>query len=179
MILTGHQIAREVEQGRIKIDPFDQARCTTNSYDLALGNLVGVYLDEVLDPTREPEVEYREIPPTGYLLEPGDFVLSHTVERFGSDELVPIVHARSGFARLGCFVHCTADLIDLGFYGRSTLQLYATLPIVLRPGTLVAQVSWWTTYGEINQLYTGKYQGADGPLASRSHLDAWAEAARG
>ncbi|MFJ7280611.1 dCTP deaminase domain-containing protein [Kitasatospora sp. NPDC098663] len=179
MILTGPQIAREVEQGRIKIDPFNPRRCTTNSYDLALGSRVGVYLDDILDPTREPKVEYREIPSTGYLLQRGDFVLGHTVERFGSDALVPIVHAKSGFARRGTFVHCTADLIDLGFYGCSTLQLYATLPTVLYPGTLVAQVSWWETFGEIDQLYSGKYQGADGPMPSRSHLDAWAVAARG
>ncbi|MFB8201932.1 dCTP deaminase [Kitasatospora purpeofusca] len=179
MILTGPQIAREVEQGRIRIDPFDPARCTTNSYDLALGSLVGVYLDEVLDPRHEPEVEYREIPSTGYRLERGDFVLGHTVERFGSDALVPIVHAKSGFARRGTFAHCTADLIDLGFYGRSTLQLYATLPTLLYPGMPVAQVSFWQTFGEIDQLYDGKYQGADGPVPSRSHLDAWAVAARG
>ncbi|MFJ1706851.1 dCTP deaminase domain-containing protein [Kitasatospora sp. NPDC088346] len=177
MILTGPEIARQVEQGRITMDPFDPARCTTNSYDLALGHRLLVYLDDVLDPRLPSAHETREIPAAGYLLEAGDFVLAETAERLGSDHYVPLIHAKSGFARLGAFAHVTADLIDLGFHGRSTLQLYATLPVTIFPGMLVAQATFWVPYGEI-ELYTGKYQGADGPLPSRSHLDPWAAAAR-
>ncbi|MFD7645678.1 dCTP deaminase [Kitasatospora sp. NPDC059795] len=180
MILTGHQIAEEAATGRIRITPFDLARCTTNSYDLTLGRRLAVYRPgQVLDPRLEPNVEYREIPDTGHLLEPGAFVLGETAEQLGSDTFVPIMHAKSGFARRGVFAHITADLFDLGFFGHSTLQLYATLPTLLLPGMPLAQVTFWTTYGEITDLYNGKYQGGDGPLPSRSHLDPWAVDARG
>ncbi|RKE21960.1 dCTP deaminase [Streptomyces sp. TLI_171] len=180
MILTGAQIAQEVTAGRIRITPFDPARCTTNSYDLTLGRRLARYRPgQVLDPLHEPEVEYFEIPADGYPMEPGEFVLGETAEQLGSDTFVPLIHAKSGFARCGAFAHVTADLIDLGFFGHSTLQLYATLPVVLVAGMPLAQVTFWTTYGEIADLYAGKYQGGDGPLPSRSHLDAWAVGARG
>ncbi|MDH6140475.1 dCTP deaminase [Kitasatospora sp. GP30] len=170
MILTGPEIAKQVGHGRITVAPFDNTRCTTNSYDLALGRRLALYQDEILDPRREPAYELRDIPDDGYLLAPGDFVLAETAERIGSDHYVPLIHAKSGTARLGLFVHVTADLIDLGFVGRSTLQLYATLPVRIWPGMLIAQVTFWVPYGPI-ELYQGKYQHADGPQVSRSYQD--------
>ncbi|MEY9938574.1 dCTP deaminase [Streptacidiphilus sp. MAP5-3] len=170
MILTGTEISKQVRGGRITVSPFDSARCTTNSYDLALGRRLVVYQEEVLDPRKEPAHEQREIPDEGYLLAPGDFVLAETAEQIGSDHYVPMIHAKSGTARLGLFVHVTADLIDLGFVGQSTLQLYATLPVRIWPGMLIAQVTFWVPYGEI-RLYRGKYQHADGPQISRSYQD--------
>ncbi len=170
MILTGTEICKQVRNGRITVSPFDENRCTTNSYDLALGRRLVVYREEVLDPRKEPAHETREIPDTGCLLAPGDFVLAETAEQIGSEHYVPLIHAKSGTARLGLFVHVTADLIDLGFVGQSTLQLYATLPVRILPGMLIAQVTFWVPYGEI-RLYDGKYQHADGPQISRSYQD--------
>ncbi|MEY9948374.1 dCTP deaminase [Kitasatospora sp. GAS1066B] len=170
MILTGSEIAKQVKQGRITVSPFDDSRCTTNSYDLALGRRLVIYQDEVLDPRRAPAHELRDIPDDGYTLAPGDFLLAETAERIGSDHYVPMIHAKSGTARLGLFVHVTADLIDLGFVGHSTLQLYATLPLRIWPGMLIAQVTFWMPYGQI-ELYQGKYQHADGPQVSRSYQD--------
>ncbi|APU21281.1 dCTP deaminase [Actinoalloteichus sp. GBA129-24] len=170
MILTGQEIANQVDQNRITISPYARSRCTTNSYDLALGRRLVYYTEEVLDPRREPGYEVREIPDEGYVLDQGEFVLAETVERFGSDHYVPEIHAKSGTARLGLFVHVTADLIDLGFVGQSTLQLYATLPVRIWPGMLIAQVTFWVPKGRI-RLYGGKYQHADGPQISRSYED--------
>lgn len=112
----------------------------------------------------------RDIPEDGFSLAAGDFVLAETAERIGSDHYVPLIHAKSGTARLGLFVHVTADLIDLGFVGQSTLQLYATLPVRIWPGMLIAQVTFWRPYGDI-RLYQGKYQHAEGPQVSRSYQD--------
>lgn len=170
MILTGTEIAKQFESGRIHIDPFHQDRCTTNSYDLALGTRLIVYREQVLDPRTEPKYDLLEIPPSGYLMSPGDFVLAESAETLGSDHFVPMIHAKSGVARLGLFVHVTADLIDLGFVGQSTLQLFATLPVQLVPGMLIAQVTFWVPRGPI-RLYEGKYQHASGPQVSRSYQD--------
>ncbi|GAA1579129.1 MULTISPECIES: dCTP deaminase [Streptomyces] len=170
MILTGDEVRQQVDRGRIAISPFDPARCTTNSYDLALGRRVLVYTEEVLDPRRPAAHEIREIPEEGLELSPGEFVLAETAETIGSDHYVPMIHAKSGTARMGLFVHVTADLIDIGFVGQSTLQLYATLPVRIRPGMLIAQVTFWQPAGAI-RLYDGKYQLADGPQPSRTYLD--------
>jgi dCTP deaminase len=71
---------------------------------------------------------------------------------------------------MGLFVHCTADLIDIGSFGNVTFQLYSTLPIKVYPGMLIGQVTFWVPSGDIN-LYSGKYQGSEGPQASKSYID--------
>ena len=54
---------------------------------------------------------------------------STTEEVMGSDRFVPIIHGRSSTARMGLFVHITADLIDIGSYNQWTLQLHAVQPV--------------------------------------------------
>ena len=171
MILTGGEIERQVELGRITIEPFDRTNCSTNSYDLHIGSRFLRYEDDVLDPYVEPNVEVLDVSDDVLRMSAGDFLLGETVERFGSDYYVPLIHGRSSTARLGLFVHVTADLIDIGWRGRSTLQLFSTLAVRITPGQSIAQVSFWVPEGPI-ELYTGKYQGADGPMASRSYRDA-------
>jgi dCTP deaminase len=170
MILSGNKIHEEHEAGRINISPFSASQLTTNSYDLRLGSLFIRYTDEVIDPARVPAHELFEAPSDGLRLAAGDFVLGHSMEVLGSDHYVPIIHARSSIARLGLFVHVTADLIDIGSHGNVTFQLLATLPIHLRPGMKIGQVSFWKPYGDI-KLYEGKYQGSRGPRASECYRD--------
>lgn len=170
MILTGNTIVKEVQAGKIEISPFDELYITTNSYDLALGSKVLRYTSAILDPKIKPEYELIDIPSDGFLMHAGDFLLGHTEEKIGSDYYVPLIHARSGTARSGLFVHLTADLIDIGSHGNLTLQLYATLPVKLYAGMRIAQVSFWVPKGEI-VLYRGKYQGSKGPQPSKTWED--------
>ena len=170
MILTGKQIQKEVEENRIVLSPFNSNQVTTNSYDLRLGKYLIKYEEDILDPKKENKHQMIEIPDSGLLLNKGDFVLASTSETIGSNYYVPLIHAKSGIARMGLFVHITADLIDIGSIGASTLQLYATLPIVIYPYMLVAQVSFWQTLGEI-ELYKGKYGKSQKPQVSQIHKD--------
>jgi dCTP deaminase len=170
MILTGEKIKEEVASGKIEISPFSTDRVTTNSYDLALGETIIRYTSEVIDPREKPEYEELSIPEDGFVLQAGDFVLGHSVERIGSDHYVPLIHGKSGTARMGLFVHVTADLIDIGSHGVSTLQLYATLPVKLYKGMLIAQISFWVPFGDI-VLYKGKYQNSIKPQPSMTYKD--------
>lgn len=170
MILTGQKIKEEVKNGRIDIHPFFLSRVTTNSYDLSLGSTLIKYDDALLDPKKKSKYKEIIIPKEGILLKQGDFVLGHSTERIGSDFYVPIIHGKSGTARMGLFVHVTADLIDIGSHGVSTFQLYATLPVRIYPGMLIAQVSFWKTFGKI-KLYNGKYQNSKGPCPSMTYKD--------
>lgn len=172
MILTGHEIKKNVSLDRIKIEPFNSDQITTNSYDLRLGDKYIMYTSEILDPKTEPEYEICSIPSEGLLLKKGQFILASTVEKIGSNNFVPIIHAKSGTARMGLFVHVTADLIDIGSFGNLTLQLYATLPVKIYPNMLIAQVTFWVPQGEI-KLYEGKYQGSNGPQVSKIYQDRW------
>lgn len=168
MILTGTEIRRQVELGRIQIDPFRPEQCTTNSYDLELGDELVEYLDEVIDPRRPASVRRLQIPADGYVMAADSFLLGHSRERLGSDHFVPIIHGRSTTARIGLFVHVTADLIDIGSHGNVTFQLRSTLSLRLTAGMPLAQVSFWVPRGEIS-LYKGKYQNSSGAVPSRIH----------
>lgn len=171
MILTGDEITKNVRKGGINISPFHDQHVTTNSYDLTLGKSFIRYKDgQILDPYVQPEYDVLEIPKDGLVLQKGDFILASSHETVGSDNYVPIVHAKSGTARMGLFVHVTADLIDIGSHGNITFQLYATLPVKIYEGMLLAQASFWKPKGEII-LYDGKYQGSKGPQASKVYMD--------
>jgi dCTP deaminase len=168
MILTGKKIINEVKNKKIDIFPFNKERATTNSYDLSLGNKIIIFKKGVIDPKREVGYVEKTIPKDGLILKAGEFVLGHSEERIGSDYYVPIIHGKSGTARMGLFVHVTADLIDIGSHGNTTFQLYATLPVRIYPGMLIAQVSFWVPFGDI-VLYKGKYQNSVGPQVSQMH----------
>lgn len=170
MILTGKKIIEEIRNNRIEISPFDKKRVTTNSYDLSLGDTIIRYKAGVIDPKRKTPYEEIKILADGLVLDAGEFVLGHSNERIGSDFYVPMIHGKSGTARMGLFVHVTADLIDIGSHGVTTFQLYATLPVRLCSGILIAQVSFWVPFGDI-VLYKGKYQNSTGPRPSMTYKD--------
>ncbi len=170
MILTGKKIIEEVKSNKITISPFIKKRATTNSYDLSLGETIIRYTSKIIDPKSESSYEIIKIPEEGLVLNAGDFVLGHSNEKIGSDSYVPLIHGKSGTARMGLFVHVTADLIDIGSHGVTTFQLYATLPVRLYPNMLIAQVSFWVPFGKI-ALYKGKYQNSVGPQVSKSWKD--------
>ncbi|OYQ77503.1 dCTP deaminase [Wohlfahrtiimonas chitiniclastica] len=170
MILTGNKINNEVEQGKIVIDPFNETQLSTNSYDIRLGKKYIKYQEEVIDPKKANKYNLCDIPEEGLHMKSGDFILSESKEIIGSKYYVPILHAKSGTARSGLFVHVTADLIDIGSIGNITFQLFATLPIIIYPNMLIGQISFWVPDGEI-ELYNGKYQHSSGPQPSRTFLD--------
>lgn len=170
MILTGNEIYKNVKKGGVKIDPFNTSQITTNSYDLRLGGDLIQYTSKTLDPKKPAKYKVIHIPKSGYIMKPGQFLLGSSLEKIGGTRFVPIIHAKSGIARLGLFVHVTADLIDIGSYGNCTFQLFSTLPIKLHRGMLIGQVSFWVPKGKILK-YHGKYQGSEGPKPSLIHLD--------
>lgn len=170
MILTGPEISRQVSLGRITISPFTQAQVNPNSYNFRLGNTLKYYQSRELDVKHANPVKEVALDEAGYIIQPDRIYLAHTQEVMGSEYYVPIIRARSGVARLGLFVHVTADLIDIGSINQWTLQLHAVQPVRIYPGLLIGQVTFWMPTGEI-ALYEGKYQGSLGPKESLIHLD--------
>lgn len=116
------------------------------------------------------DVETVSIPPEGFVLQPDRIYLGHTEEVMGSDHYVPIIRGRSSTARIGLFVHVTADLIDIGSHNQWTLQLHAVQPLRVHAGMVIGQVTFWTIEGPI-ALYEGKYQGSMGPRESEIYRD--------
>lgn len=171
MILTWNQIKTEYESGKIFISNFQEYYITTNSYDLTLWNQFIRYDEKVLDIKKENKHSFFELSDhKPLMLKKWDFLLWSSKEMIGSDYYVPIIHNKSSIARLGLFIHITADLIDIWSIGAITFQLYATLPVTIYPWMLIAQVSFWKTKWTI-QLYQWKYQNSSGPRPSYSFKD--------
>ncbi|MGI6278643.1 MAG: dCTP deaminase [Patescibacteria group bacterium] len=170
MILTGKKIKEEVKKGKIVIDPFDESKINPNSYDFRLFNKIKIYKERILDVKKVNEAEEVEIPPSGFVLKQDVLYLSCTVEIMGSNFYVPIIRGRSSTARLGIFIHITADLIDIGSINRWTLMMHAVQPVKIYPYMLIGQVTFWVPKGKIT-LYKGKYQGSKKPMSSLAYKD--------
>jgi dCTP deaminase len=170
MILTGKEIYKQVEAGRIKISPFNRDQLNPNSYNFRLGNRIKYYVNNILDPKFKQDVHEVIIDSEGFVLYPDKIYLGHTLETMGSDYYVPMIKGRSSTARLGLFIHVTSDIIDIGSHNQWTLQLHSVHPLRLYPGMLIGQVTFWTVKGEI-ELYKGRYQGTKGPCESLIYQD--------
>jgi dCTP deaminase len=170
MILTAEQIEKEVHAGGITICPFSKVQLSPNSYDFRLGSRCRTYVGDVLDSARENKSFEVEIPGTGLVLEPSKIYLINSEETIGSRLFVPVIRGRSSVGRLGIFIHITADLIDLGSVNQFTLQLHVVQPVVVYPGMLIGQVTFWVPLGDLAS-YEGKYAGSQSPCASLSYMD--------
>jgi len=114
-----------------------------------------------------------------FILHPGEFVLAVTLERVEIPaHLVGRLDGKSSLGRLGLIVHSTAGFVDPGFKGRLTLELtnLANLPIQLYPGMPVSQISFSYLSTPAEKPYgargtKSKYQGQEGPEASRYYLN--------
>ncbi len=174
MILPDHQI-RKLCMGKGLVQPYVSDNVQPASIDVRLGNEFRVFerdatptidLDDPVDITKLVSVADEDY----FLLHPGEFVLGVTMERlYMPDDLVARIEGKSSIGRLGLMVHITAGYIDPGFIGNVTLEMTCMhpLPIMLRPGKLIAQISFHAMESASAYPYKGRYQGDDGPAASR------------
>ena len=184
-VLSDRSIREEIQAGRLVIDPWEERYLQPASVDLRLGREFRVfrnyrlpYIDVKAEMPRLTEQESieDEVP---FILHPGEFVLAVTLERVRvPDDLVGRLDGKSSLGRLGLIVHSTAGFVDPGFQGRLTLELtnVANLPITLYSAMPVSQISFSRLSTPADHPYgaseTGsKYQGQEGPEASRYYLN--------
>jgi dCTP deaminase len=150
-VLSDATIRELIESGRIKIDPFDPSMIQPASVDIRLGNSFRVFHNhriqsiDLADPPRDL-TEHVEIDAEGqFVIHPGEFVLGRTAELLElPDDIVSRIEGKSSIGRLGLVVHATAGFVDPGFRGTLTLEItnFNSVPIVLRPGLPIAQLSF-------------------------------------
>lgn len=170
MILTGPEIQRQVELGKIQIEPFDPEQVNPASYDLRLGESYLHYsMGAHLDAKQDNPTTAGKIPDDGLFLIPGRLYLMHTVEVLHASDLVTIIDGKSSIGRLGIVCHLTAGYGDPGFRGNYTLEVSVVHPVRVYAGMRFCQARFHTVQGELAQ-YEGNYVGetARGPVASRS-----------
>jgi dCTP deaminase len=187
MILSDGSIRREIDNGRLIIDPLEQQQIQPASVDVRLGDEFLVFRNhtcEVIDPFDKPaDLMENVIMADGqaFILHPGEFVLGTTLEAIGlPDDIVARVEGKSSLGRLGLLIHATAGFVDPGWTrGQITLELsnVATLPIKLWPGMKIGQLSFHTLDAPAERPYghpdlNSKYVGQSGPVASQYQKNA-------
>ena len=181
MVLSDRTIKRQLGEGRIEIDPYDEALVQPSSVDVRVDRFFRVFRNSrypYIDVKQEQEelTELVEIDDaTPFILHPGEFVLGSTLERIRlPDDLVARLEGKSSLGRLGLLIHSTAGFIDPGWDGHVTLELsnVANLPITIYFGMKIGQISFVqmtepaeTPYGA--GALGSKYQGQQGPTPSR------------
>jgi dCTP deaminase len=190
-VLSDGTIMRLVQEGRIRIDPWEPTLVQPASVDLRLGDSFRVfhnYRASVIDLREPPENLTEEVVVAAdeSFIHPGEFCLGTTHEWIElPDDIVARIEGKSSLGRLGLIVHATAGFCDPGWRGALTLELnnLTRVPIKLYPGLLIAQLSFMALdqpalrpYGspQLGSHYQGqraatasRYQGAPDPSRIR------------
>jgi dCTP deaminase len=156
MILTDQKILENIDKGFIKIEPFSLSCVGTNSYDVHLGSILGVYLDSVLDAKKHNRIETFKIPEDGYVLTPDNFYLGITAEYTESHRHVPFLEGKSSVGRLGIDIHATAGKGDVGFCNYWTLEISVKKPVRIYAGMPIGQLIYFEISGDILTPYNTK-----------------------
>jgi dCTP deaminase len=181
VILSDGTIRRLLAEGRIEVDPFDDALLQPSSIDVRVDRFFRVFHNArhpYID-VKEPQDDLTELveieDEAPFILHPGEFVLASTLERIRlPDDVVARLEGKSSLGRLGLLIHSTAGFIDPGWDGHVTLELsnVANLPITIYYAMRIGQVSFMqltepaeTPYGD--RSLGSKYQGQRGPTPSR------------
>jgi dCTP deaminase len=152
-MLSGEEIKREVELGRIVIDPYDSSYVKANSYDVRLASLLYRVVDQELDFKKVYQIEEILLPQEGFFLEPGELYLGCTYERTYTPYHIPEYNGRSTTGRYFLFSHITAGFGDIGFNGHWTLEIYVPRRLKIYPLMRIGQINFQTVYGEIKDRY--------------------------
>lgn len=176
-MLSGNEIAKQVQNGSIVIRPYFADQMNPNSYNLCLGKTLLVYkipswwerlwlwlkgTPWCLDMKKDNPVEEITIPEQGYQLRPGFLYLASTAEYTETHGYVPVIEGRSSVGRLGLCIHVTAGFGDCGFKGHWTLEITVVHPVRIYAGVEICQIAYDEVEGEPATPYEGKYQHQDG-----------------
>jgi dCTP deaminase len=185
VLLSDGDLRKELVDGRLGLEPLDEAMIQPSSIDVRLDRFFRVFNNTKythIDPRQQQDdlttlVETVDDQP--FVLHPGEFVLGSTFESVTlPDDLAGRLEGKSSLGRLGLLTHSTAGFIDPGFTGHITLELsnVANLPITLWPGMKIGQLCLFRLtspaehpYGSTNA--GSRYQGQRGPTPSRAYLN--------
>lgn len=177
-MLLASEIKKAIANGDITISEFRESALNPNSYNLRTGDVICQVITnakegnlEYLDPRVQMSYIRGDITEKGCILYPGYIYLIPTMETVSTSKYVPIITGRSSYGRMGVSVHREAGFGDIGFSGKWTLQIDVIKPTLILPYTEICQVYFSEVTGDIDQLYNGKYQNADGVLASQAWKD--------
>ena len=163
-VLTRDVILRELEEGRIRIDPLDPSQIGVASIDLTLGREIREIVNDD-EPIRvEDATDYRDHTRVqdlheSYRLEPGVTIHGITAEHVTlPDDLCGFLEGRSRFARLGLMIHVTSAYVQPGVSNRQVLEMsnVSSRALEIIPGVRICQLVLMRTEGRA--VYSGRFK---------------------
>lgn len=157
-MLSGEEIKSRMDNDII-ITPTTNILINPNSVNLTLNNVIGYYVNDILDINKENEIEYITIPDEGMVLKPNTVYLGRTNEWTETNNLIPMISGRSSLGRTGGRISTsTFGLGSIGFKGHWHFSLKFTNPTKILPTMKCCQIYYFTPDGDINTLYEGSRQ---------------------
>ena|SRR3990167_2385754 len=145
------------------VEPFDESLVQPASLDVRLGPRILIpekSLAIIVVGTDRPYYYEEHLP---YNLEPGTFILCHTLEEV---RLPPNIAAKfegkSSLGRLGLMTHITAGFIDPGFIGNLTLEVKnaGSHRLRLTEGIKIGQIAFFQLDEAAERPYGSKELGS-------------------
>ena len=164
MVLSDGTIKRYVDDGVIRIDPYEEEHVEPASVDLRLSESFAKIKSTGIIDTRDPtSVEYREFHTDNLVLNPGDTILGSTI-------------GRSSLGRIFVEVHKTAGFGDPGFEGDITLEIGndGCNPVKLYAGQRICQIIFEELDQPAERPYGhdgSQYQSQQGATSSGMNFD--------
>jgi dCTP deaminase len=162
-VLTHEAILKELDSGRLVVEPFERDQVGAASIDLTLANEI-----RVLEPGGRPidvleDSDYRDLSRVKsldepFLLEPGVTIHGITLERVTlPSNLCGFLEGRSRFARLGLMIHVTSAMVQPGVSNRQVLEMsnVSGHPLRIFAGVRICQLVLMRTEGDA--VYRGRF----------------------
>ncbi len=163
-VLTRDVILRELDEGRIEIDPFDRSQIGVASIDLTLGSEIreiipdedAIRVEDATDYRDHTNVKTLDAP---FRLEPGVTIHGITAEHVTlPDDLCGFLEGRSRFARLGLMIHVTSAYVQPGVSNRQVLEMsnVSSRALEIIAGVRICQLVLMRTEGRA--VYAGRFK---------------------
>jgi dCTP deaminase len=163
-ILTREAILKEIDAGRLVVDPLSLEQVGPASIDLTLGDEIRVIeggaspiaIVEDADFRRYTRAERLDRP---FRLEPGATIHGITRERITlPDDLCGLLEGRSRYARLGLMIHVTSAFVQPGVCNRQVLEMsnVSGHPLEIHAGVRLCQLVLLRTEGRAH--YQGRFR---------------------
>jgi dCTP deaminase len=168
-VLTRDAILRELETGRLRIEPLAPDQIGPASIDLTLGNEIRVLTPSVDAIPIRDEVDFLDHTESQtlddpYVLPPGGTIHGITVEKITlPPDLCGFLEGRSRFARLGLMIHVTSAFVQPGVSNRQVLEMsnVAGHPLQIHAGVRLCQIVLMRTEGQA--VYRGRFADQEHP----------------
>lgn len=162
-VLTREAILREMEAGRIRVEPCAPEQIGPASIDLTLGDEIRVIVPGLRPIAIREGTDYRdhtrvEALREPYVLSPGQTIHGITRERVVlAEDLCGFLEGRSQFARLGLMIHVTSAFVQPGVSNRQVLEMsnVSGHPLEIHAGVRLCQLVLMRTEGRA--AYRGRF----------------------